>query len=291
MFFLKDLFKFYIRSDWVKASGLILLGIVAGATPNLIQLLSETGLYIGIVAASLLLCHARLINDFYDAKKCNEQNNLTHYVEVLGEKFVFFLVNVPLIFAIILFLLIRIRILSFMLFALFVFFSVVYSAPKKRLRDNWILGFVLNPLLAELIFMASFLIYGEINNSFFVLSAGVLSFYFISELVHELSHLEKDKGTGRVTLVMKIGKDKIAKFLSGLWRIYPLLILISFFLYFVDFKIAVLFSIFSVFNIWRFFKLKEIDSEKNLECLRSSLLGKTEILLYIFYFIILSIVY
>ena len=289
MFSIKKWFGFYFRNDWVKATGLVLLGFVGGSSPSIIQNLNSFGVYLNLVAGSLLLCYARILNDYFDAKIDREENHITPFTNKYKNVLILFLLHLPLIIACCIFYVTTPNLYASIAFGLFVFFATTYSIPKIRIRNKPVLGFLWNPFLALSIFAGSFLTYSKVNYEFLILAVGISLFYFFSEILHQLDHYKNDKQKGRKTIATKDGIESVLSHLKrSKYLTIPLFIVWVCLLIFKS-QLLILYSIMFITNIWRIIRLNKDITDSSFKRLRTKIGGKMEIVLYIIYFTILPL--
>lgn len=161
-----------------------------------------------LVLTFLALSFAYSLNDFFDAKISGEKNAAGAFSKKKGSLLSFFLAISPGIISAILgiFFLPAIS-RQFLLLFLLAFF--LYSAPFPRTRNVPGLDLVFNAGGFYLLFAKSyFLHYSSASSPFFLsFSVFLISFYALSEAVHELAHEKEDRRLGRATLFSILGRE------------------------------------------------------------------------------------
>jgi len=276
-----SLTEFYGTKDWIKVLGLVLIALVySNAILNIFTL------FLHLTFISLILMFARSINNFYGAIKEGEKNYVFLAIKKHGKKKVKMLVFLPLIISLLFLPYYISSTLSFISAIFLIFLSYSYSSPPFRLRNKKYFDIIWNVVGAVSIFSTIFLFHSSPNILFFFFVFYVAWFYFVSEILHQLSHYNKDYKLKRITTCISLGKEKMLFILKNSFILST--ILSTIFLLALKrnpFFLPIIFIFFNCLRYRRIFGSANQDFEK----LRTRIYGVEEGLTYLILGILLKI--
>lgn len=272
----KNILSFYRINDWVKSIGFCILGLTA---TKFLQIINPFLFFIGILQSCFLFSFLFSLNDFFDYIIHKEKNFIGKIIDksILSKNFVLLLCFLPLLPSItILYLNSSESYLITLL--LFIILSISYSLPKIRLRDIPIIDVICNVLFFSLIFLQSYFFVNDIiiPKVYFLLFWIVL-YSFSHEILHQISHFEMDKRSGRTSTTILLGKkESIVLFKYSL--LLPVLGILFYFL-FHGFEVFV--GVMILFALMRFFYVLKLNEKSDFKKLRNKLGGILEGGLYL----------
>jgi 4-hydroxybenzoate polyprenyltransferase len=188
-----SILKFYRTRDWIKNLGITFIGILASENVNI-------NLHKGIIAlllSSFLLAYAFSLNDYFDWKIGKEKNYMSRLKIKKKKKIILILFPLFLsIFFLLTFFIDKLMIL--LAFFLFFFLYTLYSSPP-RLKKTWKYSLFANAfcLGIALFWIGYFSQVNHLNKAFFIFSFFHFSYILTCEIIHQISHMRKDK-IGRI---------------------------------------------------------------------------------------------
>jgi len=276
-----DFLKFYRVKDWIKNLGIVLLGILVAK--NL-----EIDILKGIIAfllSSFLLAYAFSLNDYSDWLFGKERNYMSQLKTKKRNKLI--LIVFPLIISLFISLIFFAHeVMIIISFFLFVILYTFYSYPP-RWKKNWKFSLFINAfcLGTLLLFIGYFSQSSNPNWWLFMFSFIYFSYLLSSEVLHQISHIRRDKKAniksfpiifgikGSVQLIELIQFIVIVFSISGMiasQKLFPILLVTT------------------IFSVFRIFRVKRIKTHKDANYLRNKMGGIYE---GIFYLLILLLTF
>lgn len=214
----------------------------------------------GLNAIAILgvLMFSYALNDYYDFKLQGERNFLAIKIVAghIQEKRAIIYCCIPLIF--LLPLLFFGSLFSISLAFVFLLLVWLYSQPPIRFKKRKLLGFLVPPTGAAILFLQAYFLIGQTETSL-VDVAALTVILFLFQFYVESIHILSDYFTGDE--IKKIDKQKTLK----LFKILPIISLFfSFLLSFHNYW----FLTTSFFSIVRILSLMKVDIEKNIQSIR-----------------------
>lgn len=278
MFFTPDLlnnvWKFYRVKDWIKNLGIVVIGLVLAGSLDIrifLVILTHT---------SFLLAHSFSINDFYDFKLMKEANYISKKIKKgTSEQRILAFTLLPLfgILATSLFLPFN----SLMFTLLFILFFNMYSCPPLRLKRNWFFSLFINSLCigAFLFLISYFSAAGSLTNKAVMLVVIFFNYIFSTELIHQISHMKKDKKARIRSFPNAYGiKNSLKLFQLS----QSIVVIMSLYLLYVDFYLYTIFIGTIVFSLSRILKVRGFYLKRtNFKKMRNRMYGLYEGLYYL----------
>jgi 4-hydroxybenzoate polyprenyltransferase len=274
-----NLLKFYRVKDWIKNPGITLLGILISENLN-INILKG---FIALLLSSFLLAYAFSLNNYCDWNFSKERNYISRLKTKKRNKLI--LVSIPLIISFLVVLIFFLyEIMMIISFLLFVILYTFYSFPP-RLKKNWKFSLFINAFCLGmlLLFIGYFSQTSNPKWGLFVFSFIYFSYLLTSEILHQISHIRKDKRAKIKSFPVLFGIRKSIQLIQLVQ-----FIVVGFFgtLITVSQKILLLPSIVIIFSILRIFRVKKIKHHNDAYRLRNKLYGIHEGIFYLFLLVI-----
>jgi 4-hydroxybenzoate polyprenyltransferase len=268
---IRSILYFYRIKDWIKSLGFSLIGL----TTTKLIFMNPFLLLLGIIQSYLLFSFLFSFNDFGDYIVKKEKNFIGRLIKksVLPKNTVLLLCFLPLVLSTVV-LILNFSSYYFIFYLLFVILSIAYSMPKIRLRDVLIVDIICNVLFFSLIFLQSyFFVNTIINTKLFFFLFWIASYIFSHELIHQISHFEKDKKSGRISTAIWLGKNNTIHLLKFSFLL-PIIFGVLIYFLFSNLKIFAVFMIF--FSSVRFLNVNKFNGKKDFKKLRNKLNGTLE---------------
>jgi len=269
------IFKFYRVEDWIKSLGYSFLGL------NVYESLFITNpllFFVGMVQSFFLFSFLFSLNDFGDHIVCKEKNFIGNLIQkfILSKNLALLLCLIPLFLSIIP-LVINFSINYFIFYLLFVIISFFYSLPGIRFRDIAVVEIICCISFYSLIFLQSiFFVNTKITLVSYFLLSWVILYTFSQEINHQIYHLQKDKKSGRTTMMMLIGNNK----LLFLRISFLISVLFGFIIYIFFSTLRIFTAIMIFFGLIRFLYVYKFNEKSNFKRLKDKLGGIIEGVLY-----------
>lgn len=187
--FVKYLWKIYRFDDWIKTFGITLLGLMLAKV-----VLNPITFLFGILQSLLLFAFVFVFDDFNDFFV---EKHHTFIGNLLKKKIISFrqslvLVLLPLFVSFIVSLIFFSE-KYFIIYILFLFFAITYSAPKIRMDDKPFIDLVYNILIFTLLFLQSiFFVQNNFSDADLIFLIWIGGYILSTELIHQLSHRKND---------------------------------------------------------------------------------------------------
>ena len=200
-----EILSFYRVRDWIKSLGFCLLGLI---TSKKFFLTDTITFFLGILQALFLFSFLFSFNDFWDHMEEGEKNKVGELIKKFGKKKVFTICILPLLLSLIP-LILNFSTTYLVYYSAFIFFSVIYSIPKVRLRNIPFVDIASNISIFTLIFLQSYFFVNQrlTLKAYFFLS-WIALYIFSQEILHQISHLSKDRAHERETTISILGLRK-----------------------------------------------------------------------------------
>ncbi|MCK4527773.1 hypothetical protein KAW18_10420 [candidate division WOR-3 bacterium] len=210
-----------------------------------------------VISAALIFWYS--INDYFDWKIQKERNYLgTKIEEGLSEKRILFYCFLPLLFLSPLFFIInRNNISSLLLLLIILLFTTFYSSPPFRFKQNKIVGIIIPPIGASILFLQAYCLSRNPGINIILLAILICLFQLYLETLHIMNDFLYEEETKKI---------KDLKNVSRLLRNLPLISLV------VSLGFAIinpLFLITSAFSIVRFITIRRVTL-KNIQRVRAN---------------------
>ena len=267
----------FYRKDWVLATGLPLMGWISGCKGRVVHTLTLNDVLFGGMAVSML-CYARMVNDYYDARIEGEKNALSEEQDI-SRKLTQLLVNMPLVVSIVLLVLADVTIAAKAFSVFFLATVWAYSSPPLRIRNWRTCGTIGNMASAAGIFSAGYFVHGTVGADYAIMVNAVAVAFLLNELVHQLDHGEKDKACGRTTVANRWGLEKTKKIIYiafGYHAIFNAVVLLTAH----GREQWVLVAVTVIANAMRYLVVRKITPETPFGKIRSRLYNKEEVLAF-----------
>lgn len=266
------IFSFYRIRDWIKSLGFSIIGLsILSKNPFLF--------FIGLIQSCFLYSFLFSINDFFDYSIKKEKNYIENLItkKLINKNLALLLCFLPLILSIIP-LILNFSFYYLIFYTMFVFFSLVYSIPKIRLRDIAVVDIFCNILFFCLIFIQLyFFVNSKVDSKLYFFLFWIIFYIFSQELIHQLSHFKNDKITGRTSTVILLNKRKSRNILK-ISFILPIIFGILVYLLLKELELFAIVMIF--FNIMRFLYVYKFNENSDFNELRNELGGTIEGIIY-----------
>jgi 4-hydroxybenzoate polyprenyltransferase len=272
-----NLLKFYRVKDWIKNLGIILIGILASENLN-VNIQKGT---IALLLSSFLLAYVFSLNNYFDWKLGRERNYISELKIKKRNKLALILLPLFLsLFLVLIFFIYEIRMVT--AFLLFSVLYTFYSLPP-RLKKSWkyslfINAFCLGPLL---LWIGYFSQTNNIHKTFFIFSFIYFSYLLTSEVIHQISHIKRDKIAKIESFPIVFGIKKGVKLAQ---LIQFIVIVFSIILMLLKQKLLLIPLAMIAFSLLRILKIRKINNYRIAYKLREKMCGTHE---GVFYFSIL----
>lgn len=267
-----EILKLYRIKDWIKNIGICLVALTLYASQfKLLYLLP-------LIEFSLAYAFVFSINDFFDYKSRGERDFVYNKVkEGWNQKLIFIFDLIPLFILLPLLFFGNLIYLSFV--SLFIILFSLYSIPPIALKRNYFLSVPINAIcIGTLTFLGSyFFLKSIISSTVITFSIVFTSLIACYEIIHQISHLEKDRKMKIKSLPIVFGIRNSVKII---FILQFLSIMIALFAMFIDFNSNFIFIVTIFFSTLRIFRIYKWD--KDFGELRSKIFGIHEVLFYIF---------
>jgi 4-hydroxybenzoate polyprenyltransferase len=269
--------KFYRIEDWVKNLGVTLIGILISEN---IDILRGT---IALLLSSFLLGYAFSLNNYCDWEFGKERNYISKLK--IKERNKIMLILFPFFASFFLVLIFFIyKLILLLSFFFFTFFYTFYSFPPRWKKD-WKSSLFINTfcLGALLLFIGYFSQTNSLNRAFFIFLFLYLSYFLTSEILHQISHMEKDEKAGIKSFPNEFGIKKSVRLMQTIQ-----VIVIGFSVSLIVFLQRILFIPLAiiVFSILRTYQIKKVKDCRSANSLRNKMYGTHEGVFYVFILII-----
>lgn len=247
----KELLYFYRILNWknkisgVRPIGYTIFGYLMARSFVFLPLFLNT---IAIFGA-LIFCYT--INDYFDWKLQKEKNFLVEKIEKkeINEKVILKYCFFPLIFLLPFLILSSNYPISFFILFAFFFISVFYSIPPLRFKKRKLLGVIIPPIGAPILFLQGYFILGTFKLSILFLAFLIFLFQVYLEFLHIIDDSQQKKEIKKMSL----------NFSQKALKVVPLFSL-GFSLIFSLYN--PIFLITAIFSIIRFLAVKKIEIKK-----------------------------
>jgi 4-hydroxybenzoate polyprenyltransferase len=273
-----NVLKFYRVKDWIKNLGITLIGILISGNLS-INILKG---FIALLLSFFLLAYTFSLNNYCDWSFGRERNYMSKLKTKKRNKLI--LIVFPLIIS--LFIVLIFFIYEIMMVFSFFFFVILYTfySFPPRLKKNWkfslfINAFCLGPLL---LFIGYFSQASSPNWGLFVFSFIYFSYLLTSEILHQISHIRKDKRANINSFPILFGIKKSTQLIQ---LIQFTVIGFSVTLMIVSQKILIIPLAMIIFSIFRIFQVRKIKNYKDADYLRNKMCGIYEGVFYLFIFV------
>ena len=267
-----SLVEFYRVKNWIKITGLSILGLTSSVITTNISIL-----FMGVLQSIFLLSFLFAYHDYNDYLVENKNYPIGKLIRksISNKKTVLVLVLLPLVLSL-LPLVLNFSVGYGIFYLIFVILSIGYSSPKIRLGDIPVVDTLVVISLYSLIFIQSFFFTNTmINEKFYFLLLWSISFYFLTEFLHQLSHYKNDVNS----TVKFLGNKKAISILKYSLFI-PIFGSIAFYLLFPELKYYCIIMLLSG-SIRYIYLMKKIE-KTNFEELRHKMGGFIEGMIYLF---------